>query len=427
MKTKRFLIFRLPAILLALGLVVSASLTLAGCGDLNNEPTRTPTDGNNNGNNSDSIELDLPPLEEATTGPTYVGTVSNSNVVISYGGPDSMPDALNAVTDNATGVTLSIANGVFSFTLPGEPVDAKVYNSENNYPAPLIYKIFGEPDLKRKFIDKPGTKFSMVEQFGWRIKNIDYRLSRKTEKSDSHGNSNSSEIVYIHASENVVLSRDENVVPDIYNNNKYLNWGPVNLGLQAGWNLVQIDKSTTLNTSDSTSTTKVTVKIADKNVPWTLAGSVGPTYRAVRLTDIPFASLEKSEGQQTNPRLGVLIMEEMPGSGTVPTGVAFYYRIIPSLGSSGDTVTADFELTVSSEQFPMNNTSTNWTGTGNYYVALIPNVENGGYKYESGKVYADNNTPVKVTFNDDLDYVSGVFTLTLSYNNFIDRDFSYTP
>jgi hypothetical protein len=436
MKTKRFLIFGLPVLLLALGLIVSASLTLAGCGDLNNESAGTTGDGNNggnNGNNSDNIELDLPPLEEATTGqPTYAGTVSNSDVVISDGlnTPDSMPDALDEVTDDATGVTLSIADGVFSFTLPEEPTDAKVYNSENDWPATTIYKIFGEPDLESAFIDEPEAELSMVEQFSWRIKNINYRLSRKTEKSDSHGgnNSNSSEIVYVYASEDVVLSRAAQVVNNNINNNA--NWGPVNLELEAGWNLVQIDKSTTWNTSNSTSTTEVTVKIADKNVPWMLRGYVASTNRAVRLTDIPFADLEKSENQQTNPRLGVLVMEEMPESGAAPTGVAFYYRILPSLGTSGSTVTADFELTVLNGQPSTNNTGARWTGTGDYYVALIPNVETGGFKYQSGKVYAEGEgespPPVKVTFNDDLGYVNGAFTLELSYDDFIAHDFSYT-
>jgi hypothetical protein len=50
MKTKRFFLFGLPVVLLALGLVVSASLTLAGC-STDSDDGNGGTNGNGGGDN----------------------------------------------------------------------------------------------------------------------------------------------------------------------------------------------------------------------------------------------------------------------------------------------------------------------------------------------------------------------------------------
>jgi hypothetical protein len=46
-------------------------------------------------------------------------------------------------------------------------------------------------------------------------------------------------------------------------------YSAVSLSLQAGWNLVQQDENATADASGNT-TAQLTLKIADKNIPWVL-------------------------------------------------------------------------------------------------------------------------------------------------------------
>ncbi|MDR1232139.1 MAG: hypothetical protein LBK61_12170 [Spirochaetaceae bacterium] len=445
MKTKRFLIFGLPVLLLALGLV------LAGCDGLNNETSNT-TD--NEEDDSDSIELNLPPLEAETTGQkTIEETVTSEDVVLASSNPEGlkMPDEFAEMID-ARGVTITITDGDLTFTLPETPTSDAIgygpaaWNDKDSPPFRVAAELFGESPTWNLYVEpvtfegievtiKDGTgtpidekeatiEFALIDRVSWNIKNTYYWLDRKTEKSSS-GNSNSSKIVYVYVSENVTLSRDAKVVNSNYTYQSDVNWGAVDLALEEGWNLVQIDTSTTYNMSDKTSTKDVTVKIAEENVPWTLAGYVSPPNKRVVLTNIPVSSLEKGESQN-NPILGVLVMGGTPQAGTAPTGVvAFTNR---SISGSG-TVSAGFDLYGFSEWPPEYSSQTShWTGTGEYYVALIPNFSNStnDYKLDKGKVYAGESVAVKVTFDDDeleWDNSSSTMVLTLSYTDFIDHDF----
>jgi hypothetical protein len=455
MKTKRFLIFGLPVLLLVLGLVVPASLTLAGCDGLNNETSNTTGDEEEDeGDSPIDIELDLPALTEATSGSAVnEGSVSEVTMSSSSAPGASMPDELEEVSNATTGVAFSIEEGVFSFTLPEEPEDAHAWNGVADTARYVITELFGEyigapsgndyTGIGVTIVDSDGDtiaeedatiEFAMVDRFNWSIRNTSYQLDRQAQKGSAFGNGNSSKIVYVYASEDVTLSRDEKDVT--VDPSRVVNWGAVDLALQAGWNLVQIDTSTT--SADYILTKDVTVKIADKNVPWTLSVSVSPPYKAVMITNIPHAQLEKGTGQG-NPQLGVVVMNTMPQTGA-PTGVvAFYYQSIQNnSGQQGDSaiVSARFGLSVLSEWPPTYSNSNSWTGTGNYYVALIPYISNNGAagvpKLDSGKVYAEENSPATVNFNDDeLPYVSGSYgsgsmVLTLSYTDFIDHDFSDT-
>ncbi|MDR1095525.1 MAG: hypothetical protein LBL31_03990 [Spirochaetaceae bacterium] len=444
MKIKRFSHFGLPAVLLALGLVVSASLALAGCGEENGSVLDPPPN-----EDVQDKELNLPEMTEEekaklTGQETIAETVSDPN----------MPLTLAEVVDEATGVTFSIADGEFTFTLPENPVDALAWNA--NYPSlgTMTGTLFGEyvgaPDgytyqgagvtivnsEGETIAEKDATvTFSMVERFRWSIRNSSYGLNREAYVSNSN-NSHHSKIVYIYASEDVTLSRDEKVLTNEYDNPKDTNWDAVNLELKAGWNLVQIDTRQTWNASDYTYTKTVTVKIADKNVPWTLGVYVAPPNKMVRLTNIPHAQLEKGTNQNGNPRLGVLVMETGPEAGTAPTGVvAFMYQTIQNTsGEQGDMaiVSAHFSLYELAE-WPPASLTTRWTGTGDYYVALIPFISDNGAadvpKLENGKVYAgeDGSSAIKVNFNDDeLPYENSSMVLELSYNDFIALNFSDT-
>jgi hypothetical protein len=452
MKTKRFLIFGLPVLLLALGLV------LAGCDGLNNETSNTTdNEEENKGDPPVDIELNLPELTEEEkanlTGQTTIEeTVTSEDVVLASSNPKGleMPEELAEVTNSDTGVAFSIEEGVFSFTLHEEPANAHAWNGVADTARNVITELFGEyigapsgndyTGIGVTIVDSDGEtiaeedatiEFAMVDRFNWSIRNTNYGLDRQTQKGSAFGNGNSSKIVYIYASEDVTLSRDEKDVT--VDPSRVVNWGAVDLELQEGWNLVQIDTSTTSNSSENILTKEVTVKIADRNVPWTLSISVSPPYKTVMITDIPFSSLEKGTGQ-SNPKLGVLVMGTMPEANTIPPSVAFMYGTVYNQ-SGQQTVSTGFSLLVRDGwQWPSYSNSS-WTGTGDYYVALIPFITTNGSdapKFQSGRVYAIANTPATVNFNDDeLPFVSGTYgsgsmVLELSYTDFITHDFTYT-
>jgi hypothetical protein len=98
MKTKRFFIVGLPAVLRALGLVVAASLMLAGCGD---------DDDGGDGGASDpiSVDLSLPSIQDV---PAFTGTFvvseeeSKDLVIAAFGGIGGVsPSSSQGSTNNS--------------------------------------------------------------------------------------------------------------------------------------------------------------------------------------------------------------------------------------------------------------------------------------------------------------------------------------
>jgi len=86
---------------------------------------------------------------------------------------------------------------------------------------------------------------------------------------------------------------------------------------------------------------------------------------------------------------------------------ALWYETVQSNGSAGNV---NFDLII-----PVDNTwnygRMPWTGTGDYYVVIVPVVSPYFYSDEA-KIYANGTSPIKVSINNQ--------TTTLAFNKFID-------
>ncbi|MDR1096202.1 MAG: hypothetical protein LBL31_07415 [Spirochaetaceae bacterium] len=238
MKTKRFLFSLAVPVSLAMGLVVAASLTLAGCGG--------GGDGGDDGN--------LPRITELTTGRE---TVTGKDITVS----GNMLPSLDTRT-GFNGETYSITGGKFSFTLPESPALSPA--------SELRYTLFGD-DSGDYTATPDNATFAMVSSFYWKEGNTSYSIRREVTKTDGATYRDRSEIVYVYASKDVTLSQDvknRTVSNEKDNGTSSTQWGAVNLALKKGWNLVQIDSYATVNGNNATQ--KTTVKIATHNVPWTI-------------------------------------------------------------------------------------------------------------------------------------------------------------
>jgi hypothetical protein len=231
MKTKRFFLFGLPVLLLALG------LALAGCGG--------DDDGDGGGDG-----LNLPGIDEPTTGRE---TIKSPDGGISLTG---LPSSLEEKTDS-TGATFSVKGGKFSFELPKSPNNQNTLANNSS----LRSTLFNDSQATDYTTTAEEATFASVTRFSWSTGDTSYSINRRASETDEKTYEYSSEIVYIYVSENVTLSRAAKTSTDSQVD-------AVNLALKAGWNLVQKDRRYTV--SGSTGTEKITVKIADKNVPWTL-------------------------------------------------------------------------------------------------------------------------------------------------------------
>ncbi|MDR1094853.1 MAG: hypothetical protein LBL31_00510 [Spirochaetaceae bacterium] len=109
-----------------------------------------------------------------------------------------------------------------------------------------------------------------------------------------------------------------------------------------------------------------------------------PVAKSVTITGINQTALTNAN------QVAVLLTAEMPESG-MPTFVALRYRTV-----SGGTLSADLVV-------PANGTyesNTRWTGSGSYYVFLIPI---SGSSLDTNSVYAyvgDTSVPAKAAFNE---------------------------
>jgi hypothetical protein len=228
MKTKRVFIFGLPAVLLAL------SLVLTGCG------------GDDEGD------------DKGITGQT---TVTGNDLEVSGTG---MPDAFGPQTGN-NGEIFSIAGGKLSFTLPAAPANPKVLSSHQE----LQEVLFGDGSDATATPDD--AKFVMVNGFHLVNEGTNYLISKGKTTGDllASGSMSASKIVYVHADNDVVLSRDAKEWTTDSGMSVTYHWGAVNLALKQGWNLVRLDAE--INMNGSSATANATVKIATTDdVPWTI-------------------------------------------------------------------------------------------------------------------------------------------------------------
>jgi hypothetical protein len=239
MKTKRFFLFGLPVLLLALG------LALAGCGG---------DDGDDGGDDG----LNLPGIgDEPTTGQK---TVTGSGITVSGEG---MPQTLVEQTDNYTGAKFSITGGKFSFTLPENPTNPQVLADNESLLDTLFYDRDAEDYTTTPAAASDAT-FVSVTDFYWNSGSTSYSISREAYKEEETY-WDFSEIAYVYVNKDVTLGR---AAKNLTDHGVEIQVGVVNLALKKGWNLVQKDGHGT--ESGDTYTEAVTVKIADKNVPWTL-------------------------------------------------------------------------------------------------------------------------------------------------------------
>jgi hypothetical protein len=219
-------------------------MSLAGCGD------------DDDGGGSPGI--DLPGIEEATTGRP---TITGSNISVTGTGM-LLPLAPQT---GYNGETFSITGGKFSFTLPASPTNSQALASNNA----LKWALFGSSTDNDYTASPDDATFVIVRDFRWNVEDTNYTISREAyETDDDETYEISSQIVYIYTDKNVTLSRAAKDWTESHGDETYnTQWGPVNLALKTGWNLVQIDSRMTGNENNFIE--KVTVKIADKNVPWT--------------------------------------------------------------------------------------------------------------------------------------------------------------
>jgi hypothetical protein len=235
MKTKRFFLFGLPVLLLAWGLV------LVGCGS-------DDDDGGDDG-------INLPGITEETTGRA---TITGSNITVSGAG---MPQELAEQTDY-NGAKFSITGGKFSFTLPQSPTNLEAFGAENKN---LLDELLGLGGSSSSGENSEG--FVTVRRFSWSEDNTYYWIQREAYETDEKTYMDSSEITYVYVSKDVTLSCAAGEDTDTDGDETYIiRWGAVNFALKTGWNLVQTNSHGTQ--SGNTYTETVTVKIADKDVPW---------------------------------------------------------------------------------------------------------------------------------------------------------------
>jgi hypothetical protein len=241
MKTKRFFLFGLPAVLLAVSASLALGLVLAGCGG----------DDDDGGG--------LPGIDEPTTGQAEV-----KGTGISVSGEDMIQE-LGSQTNSYNGSTFFIAGGKFSFTL-STPSNPQTLGS-NGY---LRRTLFGDEGVPDYTATPDDATFAIVSEFSWDgNENTWCRIIRGKVDTDNKTYLNSSEIVYVYASEDVTLSHAKNDwTKSGEGMTRNYHWGAVNLPLKTGWNLVQIDSNATADESTSTYTMTGTVKIATDDVPW---------------------------------------------------------------------------------------------------------------------------------------------------------------
>jgi hypothetical protein len=244
-KTSAFL-FGMLAAVLAFGLV------LAGC------PADSDDDDDDGGKDNGP-----PAITEPTTGRA---TVSYSNVPIS--GADTTL-TVNA-PDGARGITaFSITGGKLTLELgtPDTPQPVDYLLSHDGY-GDLFGGNSGDYEVTVSPSDT-GVNVVAIDSFHVQVSNIDYYLDRSWEDTDGATYQNSSEIIYVYVSGNVTLSRDVKTSTSTFEGGTYtMRYSAFSLPLKTGWNLVQYDKNFTVSANNAT--VQLTLKIADKDIPWVL-------------------------------------------------------------------------------------------------------------------------------------------------------------
>jgi hypothetical protein len=219
-------------------LLVAAIFTMTGC-------------------SADDDGDDLPPINEQTTG---VPKVEVKDVKLAGAGASKVTIVPQTIGEGYG--TWSVTNGVLALTLdtPIADVDLQtstdwLSNEEDGG------RFFGSTDTDGddavKTDDKDGNVNIASQSF---FPSPAYYIERLKAENDDAAYVKSSNIVYIYVSKDITLSRGKVMIPDYC-----ATYSAFNLPLKQGWNLMQSD----LNVPTGKDGT-VTIKIADKDVPWTV-------------------------------------------------------------------------------------------------------------------------------------------------------------
>jgi hypothetical protein len=364
----------LPAVLLALGLAASVLLTLAGC---------------DNGGGGGEEGLNLPPIDEQTTGRL---TITGDDIALEAGkdlsdGSPVLQTFVNGLdlpgeTDNS--VTWSVDKGKLTFSL-GTPSQLNPLTAE-------MIKSMGE--WTNIEVNPTDVQVSVVEKFEFeKPDGVKYNVERQKLATDGNTYYRTSQIIYVYVSKDVTASgqKETDEDGDIYN--------AFNYSLKTGWNLIQMDSYST-----RTSTT-VSIGIAAKNIPWTVNKSNATSSDPVE---------EDGGGGQPN----TLIIENISAE-VYSDGVNGQIGILPAGTPEEDAFEQQEELAVAGVNFSDGNievagsgpytltiplhvigdNKTPWTGSGPYdvYVVFIDGEGPRYYKFASVVFFSAN---IYVVFSD---------------------------
>jgi hypothetical protein len=285
---------------------------------------------------------------------------------------------LPAVSGNYSGdgYDFTVTDSKLSFTLntpTGSPPSVSGINGQSSD------AVFGRTDSGYEVTFSPGSTNALV------ISNFlvgganSYSVSRYAYETDSSTYVHEITIFYIYVDNNCTFSRLGKTWTEGGASRTY---GEFNIALEAGWNLVQlqVNMPTTQQSNDRT----FSLKIADKNVPWTVNGNGNTDQKSVTINGITSLS-----GQA-----GILLFAELPQGNNFPQMTAVRYGTI-----SGGLLS--LALTVPNDN-TWENPSNPWTGNGDFYVAIMP-VENNQIQAEETLIFVNGgNAPVKVTFDNAL-------------------------
>ncbi|GHT73413.1 hypothetical protein FACS1894124_1760 [Spirochaetia bacterium] len=222
-----------------LAAVLAFGLVLAGC---------------DNGNGGGDDDGPLPGIKEETTGKE---TIAYSDISVSGIANASYANTSNGYTIAVSGGKLTLSLTTPTYTEPvsgfGSWLFGQDYSSWNNATNSAVYT--------NPFTASPANVNIAVQDSFAVDSNWTESVARYWEDTDGTTYQKSSQIVYVYVSGDVALTRaaikrnGDHGDPDT-------NYAAISLSLKKGWNLVQVDSNYTASGGS------VTVKIADKDIPW---------------------------------------------------------------------------------------------------------------------------------------------------------------
>ncbi len=227
------------------------------------------------GNDRPATGLNLPAIDEPTTG---LSTVTVTDYDLGDEWNDTSISDNTYITVSKAGSpsesvgTWSVTAGKLALEITEAPsADATIGVADlNGVNVDEYGSIFGRTDAGYELTIDPtdsAARFG-IASFGYfdiNDQSTRYDLDRSARVSDETTYSDSSVIDYVYVSADVTITRAEKAWTETYTEGTYnMTYAAINLPLKAGWNLVQRDTYMTSNSET------ITIKIADKNVPWEL-------------------------------------------------------------------------------------------------------------------------------------------------------------